>query len=279
MKSLFLTILASFLTTITLAQVYPGGIGTKGDSLNVPVGNRDVQETNVPYLKRVHRVIDTRTKQNMVANWPKSRLIDIIHNAALNGPYSDNGVPVYYTDSLDNGLMVPWDSVRHLGSTEFVMQVPDPRFPDDEWALIDTVMQIPLEPEKIRKFRIMEEWIFDSKYGDFRPHIIAIAPLYEQLAAGVSVGEVPLYWVMMKDLEPILARHPVYNTQNDTKPLSYDDWFDFRLFSSYVVGETNVFDADFKYLDEYADDPMEQLFQGEQVEDKLFIMEHDFWEY
>lgn len=279
-KKTILTILASFLITLANSQVSPGLINPL-DTFKVPVGERDVEEVNVPYYKRVHRVIDTRQKQNMVVNWPQSRLFDIIHEAALQGPDRENGIPVYSSDSLYLGSRIHEDSVYRLGGYELQMDifVDDGTGDFDEGNTKDTAYYIPLEPENVKKFRILEDWIFDKKYSDFRPHIIAIAPLYNKVSSGVDLGEVPLYWVMMKDLDPILAKHRVYNPQNDTKSLSYEQWFDFRMFSSYVVGETNVFGLDFKYLDEYRDAPMEQLFQGERVEDELFKREEDFWEY
>lgn len=215
----------------------------------------------------------------MVANWPKSRLFDIIHQSALLGPDREGGIPVYTSDSLSFGSRYTAKEVSGLGGYEYPITVCVKW--DDDVCIDerDSVMMVPLDPARIKKFRIMEDWVFDNEHSDFRPHIVAIAPLYEQLTAGGALPEMPLYWVMMKDLKPILATKQVFNPYNDMKDISYNDWFQKRLFHSYVVGESNLYDADFKYMEAYEDDPMEQLLQGERVEEELFNREHDFWEY
>lgn len=244
------------------------------------IPHRYAREANVKFAKRIHRVIDTREKQNLIMHWPRNAFYKIIYEAALKGPSKEGGVQAYTNgDSLDRGSIYTEDEIMTRGGQEFVTQVQDPEFPDDPYMLIDTVIQIEFEPESIKKYRILEDWIFDYNYSDFRSRIIAIAPLFNQVASGIELGEVPLFWVKMDDLRPILVNQELFNPINDAARMSMDDWFEMRMFSSYIVKESNVWDMDIKYFEEFRDDGLAALLESERIKNDLFIFEHDLWEY
>ncbi len=243
------------------------------------IEHRYTGEASVKYAKRIHRIIDAREKQNLVMHWPRNPFYRIIHEAALKGPDQEGGVRAYTSDSLDRGNYYTEDQVKVRGGSEFVTQVQNPDNPDDEWDLIDTVIPIPFEPEAIKKYRIMEDWIFDYKYSDFRARIIAIAPMFNMTSSGVDLGEQPLFWVKMEDLRPILVNQEVFNPYNDAARLSFDDWFEMRMFSSYIIKESNYNDWDLKDYPELEDDGLELLLRSEELKNNLFIFEHDLWEY
>jgi len=85
--------------------------------------------------------------------------------------------------------------------------------------------------------------------------------------------------VKMEDLRRTLVHREVFNPFNQAARLSYDDWFTMRLFSSYVIKESNFWNTDLKYYEEHEDNPMSALLEGEAIENNLFIVEHDLWEY
>lgn len=240
---------------------------------------RYTREANVKFHKRIHRVIDTREKQNLIMHWPRNAFYNVIYQAALKGPNKEGGVQAYTSDSLDIGAAYSEEDILGRGSQEFVTTIQDPNFPDDPYMVIDTVISIPFEPNQIKKYRLMEDWIFDYNYSDFRARIIAIAPLFNQVASGIELGEVPLFWVKMDDLRPVLVNQEIFNPFNDAARYSFDDWFQMRMFSSYIVKESNVWDMDIKYFEEFRDDGLAALLESERIKNDLFIFEHDVWEY
>jgi len=243
------------------------------------IPHRYTREANAKFQKRIHRVIDTREKQNLIMHWPRNAFYRVIYEAAIKGPNKEGGVQAWTSDSLSIGQAYSEDEILARGGQEFVTQVQDPAFPDDPYMVIDTVLQIPFEPEDIKKYRIMEDWIFDNSYSDFRAVIIAIAPLFNQVASGIELGEVPLFWVKMEDLRPVLVNQELFNPYNDAARMSFDDWFEMRMFSSYIVKESNVWDMDIKYFEEFKDDGLQALLESERIKNELFIFEHDVWEY
>ena len=126
----------------------------------------------------------------------------------------------------------------------------------------------------------MEDWIFDFNYSDFRARIIAIAPLWRPITeSGLELGETPLYWLKMDDLRPILSNQEVFNSKNDASRMSFDHWFQMRQFNSYVVKESNMYDLDIAYFEEFKDDGVAALLESDRIKNDLFILEHDLWEY
>lgn len=234
---------------------------------------RYIREANVKWSKRVHRIIDVREKQNKVMHWPRNPFYLIIWNAAMDGE-----VTAYRNDSLTS-IKTPEDIEKEI-SIESTVQVPNPDNPNDPYDLISMTVQETYEPQKIVKYRLMEDWIFDFNYSDFRARIIAIAPLIKPLTeSGIELGEVPLYWLKMDDLRDKLAQQEVFNTRNDAARMSFDHFFQMRQFSSYVVKESNMYDLDIAMFEEFRDDGVEALLESDRIKNDLFILEHDLWEY
>jgi gliding motility associated protien GldN len=241
------------------------------------IPHRYIREGNVKYYKRIHRVIDARQKQNLVMHWPRNPFYRVITEAAYKGGSAEGGITAYLNDSLTS-FYTP-DELKARGGSEYPTTIQDWMYPDDETATRDTVLQIPFKPEDIQKYRIMEDWVFDNNYSDFRANIIAIAPMFMQMSSGAELGEVALFWARMTELRPLLVNQEVFNTYNDAARLSFDDFFEMRMFDSYIVKESNVEDLDIKRMERFQDDAFSALLESDRIKNDLFILEHDLWEY
>lgn len=234
---------------------------------------RYIREANVKWSKRIHRVIDAREKQNKIMHWPRNPFYLIVWNAAMNGE-----VTAYLNDSLTS-IITPEDIVKAT-SLETTVMIPNPDNPNDPYDLIPKEVKEVYEPSKIAKYRIIEDWIFDYNYSDFRARIIAIAPLWRPITeSGLELGETPLYYLKMEDLRDKLSQEEVFNTRNDAARISFDQWFQMRQFSSYIVKESNMYDLDIAQKEEFQDDGVEALLESDRIKNDLFILEHDLWEY
>jgi gliding motility associated protien GldN len=227
------------------------------------------------YARRIERVIDTREKMNIIMNWPKSPFYKFIYDGVITG-FGGAPIPAYKNDSLVSTYTA--EEVLTRGAVEEVVQVyPDPEnYPD--WY-IDSVIYSQFRPEDIIRYRIIEDWILDKQRGMFFPRIIAIAPLYRLEVEGQDLGEQALFYVKWDDLRPILTNQEVFNRHNDRSRLSFDDFFEHRLFSSYIVKESNAFDYDINKFEHFKDDPFAALLESEKIKNKLFEWEHDLWKY
>ncbi|WAC41279.1 gliding motility protein GldN [Pedobacter sp. SL55] len=226
-----------------------------------------IKDEDVVYTKRVWRDIDLRDTINGVLNYPKSRLIEVlithVKNEELTAYNPKNPTTLDDVDGFD----FPLDTADALRLANGVVNVTNNK--------TGTVTQVPGEfnPELFKKYRIKEDWVFDGKRGVFEPRIVALAPL--KLNDQTKEWQ-PVFWIAYEEARDILATKRLFNSLNDSSPLSMDDFFIHRLFSSHIVKETNA--GDYKVKD-LIGDPRQRLLESERIKKKMADMEQALWEY
>ena len=109
--------------------------------------------------------------------------------------------------------------------------------------------------------------------------IIGICPMQEgrDEITGEPTGFFdPLFWVLFKEARPILANAEIFNLmKNDAERRTYDDIFWKRMFSSYIIKESNVMD---RKVNEYMIG-LDAILTSEEIKAEIFNIEHDLWEY
>lgn len=239
-----------------------------------------LREADVFWAKRITRMIDVREKQNQCMQWPKNPLSLVLYNAVKEGkliPYRD--------DSLSSVMTI--EEFMGLGTDSDYVETPiDPD--DPTITRLDTVVT-PFRPEdKIKKYRVLEDWIFDKKESRMYVRIIAIAPQYNRKVAGIELGEQDICVLKYhrspddadrNDVREILVGMEVFNRQNDAARVTFDDFFEQRLFSSYITKEANQYDNRIKDFEEFKDNKVAALLEADRIKYDLFEKEHDLWEY
>ena len=138
------------------------------------------------------------------------------------------------------------------------------------------------DPDSIYKFRLKEEWVFDKESSRLFIRIIGIAPVIPyKLSTGdvIANSERPVWWVYYPELRSILAKYDVYNPKNLSTGMTWEELFESRMFSSYIVKSTidNPFDLPLSSV--YPDNTLFRLLQGEKIKDKIFNYEQSLWSY
>jgi gliding motility associated protien GldN len=235
-----------------------------------PITYDYIREADVFWAKRIWRTIDTREKMNLPFRYPQLPLIQIIHTAAKNGELTvyDNSVP----DGDQFKAVLSVDDVKKMGTrTDTVMQVNPVTLEEEQ-----VIQHNDLTWDKIVKYKVKEDWIFDQKNSSLVCRIIGVAPIMEDFdASGNYRGDMTMYWVYYPDLRPILAKYEVFNPKNDAVRLSWEDLFEARMFESFIYKESNVYDRN---IQEYATG-MDALLESDRVKYDMFVFEHDLWNY
>jgi gliding motility associated protien GldN len=237
-----------------------------------------LREADVMWAKRIWQVIDLREKMNHPLYFPIERiadrksLFDCIKDALLVegsisayglGPTGDNDEFVYQLsqtelDSLLNPIQYETVLILETGEPDIVP------------------VNKPVESISITQYQIKEDWLFDKQRSERYVRIIGICPMMEDYDDnGLKRGMKPLFWIYFPELRYVLANQAAFNRSNDAQRMTFDELFEKRMFSSFVVKEANVYN---RYISDYARN-IDALIESEEIKNDLFIMEHDLWQY
>ena len=237
-----------------------------------------LREADVMYKRRIWQEIDLRQKFNHTFYFPldpiqdRKNLFDVVREALL----VEGSLVAYSAGPLgeDDEFTFPLsaDSIRTiLNPVTLVKQY------DDFGEVIGTVQQSnELSSDKITRYRIKEDWIWDRQRSERYVRILGIAPMMEDFDVdGNSVGFRPLFWLYYPECRYVFANSEVYNMFNDAQRRTYEDLFQKRYFSSYIVKEDNAFN---RQIVSYARG-LDALAESERIQQELFNIEHDIWNY
>lgn len=227
-----------------------------------------VREADVLWEKKIWRIIDIREKMNLPFAYPVRPFFTILKEAAAN-----NEITVYSVEDDQFTTPLTEEEIKAMGATVDTVPIFDPDSYDESWKVIVNEMA----PEDVKRFRIKEIWYFDESTSTLKVRILGIAPLVEERDENGNFRfERPMFWVYYPDAREVLAREAVFNMyQNDAAPMTWEDLFEMRFFSSYITKESNVFD---RRLEHYLAGT-DLLMESEKIKQQIFNFEHDLWSY
>jgi gliding motility associated protien GldN len=240
-----------------------------------PVPYAQLREADLMYEKWVWRTIDVREKINHNFYYPleplnnRQNLLKIVLDAVQEGsitPYS----------SADDEFIIPMtkEEVAKIGARTDTLQIPDLYDPN---ILRDTIVNEKLNPKDVLEWRLKEVWFFDKQRSVMDVRIVGMAPIryvYDK-ASGEFKGKETMFWIYFPEARKTFAKTDVFNRFNDSERRTWDDIFWKRVFSSYVIKESNPYDrriADYKI-------GMDALIEADRIKGDLMNMEHDLWDF
>lgn len=263
-----------------------------------PIPYVSLREADVMYSTIIWRKIDLREKLNHPLYYPTvpqgdwRNLFDVILDA-MNS--TENPLPIY-TDEFCN---IPMNQTE---LTEALKEKTLEKVEYDEYGNeiegTKTSEALFFTSKNVKAFNIKEEWFFDKQRSVQEVRIIAINPLilYQKEMEGaedlgdeedseeateisniLNETERSIGWILFDELRPFLAKKEVFNRYNHAARVSYDDIFWKRMFNSIIVAEENVYNN--RTIDTYRKNPFDQVLEAEIIKNKLFVKEHDLWEF
>ena len=250
-----------------------------------PLAYEHIREDDATYMQRVWREIDVHEKMNLPfvykaeGDQGNQRFIMILLNAIKNDsitPFSAAGGDDRFTTPM------VWKEISEMMiGKPTTKQIPDwANDPDGSKGLMkDTTIMAEFDPDKVERYWIKEDVVFDKESSRMHTRILGIAPLLTVRNDDGSFRAVtPMFWVYYPDLRPVFARYEVYNGKNYGARMSWEELFESRMFASRIIKSTvnNPYDL---YISSIVKDPILALLEGENVKDKIFNYEQDLWSY
>jgi gliding motility associated protien GldN len=226
-----------------------------------------VREADVPWERMIWRVIDLREKINLPFSYPAQPFVKILFESARNGE-----IAVFERDDFKNPMNP--DEIDQMLFRMDTTEVVD--LETYETKLVVTRNE--LNYSDIKRIRLKEIWYFDEELSRMKVRILGISPIKDEYDDnGNFKYELPMFWVYYPQSRETLSRFRSFVSGNDAAPVTWEQVFEMRKFSSYIYKATNVLDnriQDYEYL---ADNPREQLWESERIKAELFNFEHDLW--
>ena len=234
---------------------------------------------DVIWARYIYRIIDMRYKQNYQLYFPTKsddadyrNLFKVIADAVVDGlPIYEKNMetikPDFKQDPLSkdmiDAMLIHYDSVADELSGHFY------RFE-------------PIVKNQL-KYLIQEVVFFDKHTSRLHQKIMAIAPLQSDLittrdSSNVmgSLRESIMFWIPFDALRPYLAMQYAIPNRNEVKRVTFDEFFQKRLFTSYIVGEGNMYN---RWIPDYAKEESEVKKEQARIASELLTFEQDLWEY
>jgi gliding motility associated protien GldN len=226
------------------------------------------READIFWKKRIWRIIDVREKMNLPFAYPKRPFVQILLEAINSKEkplriFQDEEFKTRLDTSAVNGLLYKIDTVM----------ITDPVTYEQKQQIIKSEVNI---TEDVQRIRVKEIWFFDKESSTMQVRILGIAPVLPvKTSTGDKIGENVLFWIYYPDARETLAREKIFNEANDGAPMTWEDVFEMRYFSSYIYKASNV--KDLRLQDQYTGRDL--LLEAEKIKQEIFNMEHDLWTY
>ena len=262
---------------------------------------------DVIWSRYVYRILDMRYKQNYQLYFPTKvddpdyrNLFKVIVDAVIDGlqiyPRNPETIkPDFKTTPPFTKAQIPMDAMLVADKTE------DHSDDDDYFnssrstamlinydSIADELRPQPYSFEAVvrnqLKYLIQEVVFFDKHTSRLHTKIMAIAPLHPVLISTQdstkimsSLRESIMFWVPFDQLRPYLAMQYAIPNRNEVKRVTYDEFFQKRLFTSYIVGEGNMYN---RWIPDYKNSDVEGIKkEQERIATELLNFEQDLWEY
>ncbi|MBR1807803.1 MAG: gliding motility protein GldN [Paludibacteraceae bacterium] len=260
---------------------------------------------DIVWSRIVYRIIDMRYKQNYQLYFPVRyddpqyrSLFKIVVDAIV------DGMPIY-RKAQDN-IKPQFDEASRIGMAEIptLFMVDDPTADYSEDTCHYNVecsdamlLHYDKNADKMSfhfypyesfvknqlKYLIQEIVFFDRHTSRLYTKIIAIAPLQsdkifskESDQVMAALHESVLFWIPFDELRPYMAKQYMIPQQNDNKRLTFDEFFAKKLYTSYILGDSNMYN---RMILEYSKSEDEVKKEQQRIFDELLNFEQDLWEY
>jgi len=242
----------------------------------------ETDEADIVWQRRIRRAVELTEKLNHPLYFPtiETPTSKSFIQSVLEG--IEKGQITAYNDDYT-------DTLTLSGISEKLGAISGTRVVEKLDGSGDTIIYVKgtINWSEVKELIITEEWFFDKRYSQMFVRIVGICPVRvfqrtistadgdEEQVGDYSKRE--LFWIYYPDARKYLAKTICYATANEAAPLSYDDLFLRRKFSSRITSVGTTMNN--RHVEEYSRSGLESMLESRRLETEIMNLEHDLWEY
>ncbi len=278
---------------------------TQMDALADTIAKVNHRADDIVWSRIVYRIIDLRDKQNNQLYFPikSNDKYKSLFRTILDASVQDT-LNAY--DKIDFDIQPKFDTPIPKDSLKNKYVTCDWNVSNNTPRISSLIEKDPLTNQnkissyyyedyasKQMKFIIQEIVFFNKHYSRLYTKIIGIAPVYVYNETNVTNANMTglkrseesawnflqssvTCWYLFDELRPYLAKQYMIPNGNDAQRMTFDEFFAQRLYSSYLLGDSNMFN---RMLLQAYNEPEQILKEQKRIETELLNVEQDLWEY
>ncbi|WP_319479877.1 gliding motility protein GldN [uncultured Draconibacterium sp.] len=260
------------------AQIVNGAYKQNDIYEKKPMPLVSVREADVFWQKTLWRVIDLREKMNIPLYYPTIPIADRTNLIALLLKGIESGQLTPYDAQADDDFKIPM-SYAQVKARFGAEATTEEKIDFDTGERTQVQVQGEIRPTEIKQYMVKEQWYFDKQTSTLNVRILGICPIREYMREGDTSGlpqRQKVFWIYYPEARPLLATNLVQNPYNEARQQSFDDLFIKRMFNSYIVQESNIYNN--REISSYLVGK-DAMLESKRIEDEIFNYEQDLWEY
>lgn len=240
-----------------------------------PLAYDYIREDDAIFKQRVWRIIDAREKMNLpFKNTMETDNGSQLFFAILFKAVADGGIVAFEDERFTTPFTKEKFKERFSGGTD-TSEVLDL---DGQTVIRREVRTREFPVDSVYRFQLKEEVLFDKESSKLITRILGVAPMGPQILPNGKVLEGPpitYFWIYYPDIRATLAKFEVYNPKNFGNRMTWEDLFEQRFYSSYIVKTTMDNPYNQSLADKYGKNKLFMLLEGEAIKEKIFNYEQD----
>lgn len=139
-----------------------------------------------------------------------------------------------------------------------------------------------IDTQDIKMVKVKGMWYIDKRLGEMRYRLLGMSimgPDAQTLGTEFNDGEyVDLFWIWYPGAREVLANYKVFNPNNSSSSISYDDMLNARRFSSVIYKAQTAYGN--RPIEDYIPkDAKGQLEENDRIRESILQSEADMWHY
>lgn len=286
-------LLLALLTIVTLPSVAQNDNTPTADDFYVsglenrrrPMPFPHLRESDIVWSTMLWKTLDLNELFNQFIYYPidnpdpsgKKSLAYTLWDAIVAGE-----IPIYEDDQLtipiDNELFV----TRYTKADTILLEI---GYDDDDNEMYQTIIRPhEFDGAEIYQYSIREAWFIGRQETRQDSRRLSLAPLkqsYHKFAnteEEIYLGRLPLFWVPLQNptVRRILAKSTAYTNDNNMVGQPSWDWiFLHQRYTAFITRESNIYS---RAINHYLTGE-DALDQADLIEEKLYDIENDIWDY